>query len=113
MPPTWALQNKFCFLHSLYILYKMLTNIPTLVGMFWNLVTIHLVTFTWYGDKWKLNNKNADNNNIRNSADIKGMETNAKHGRSEENCMKTFMKSVSVSLAGESGLLEDNLDIIF
>ena len=41
------------------------------------------------------------------------METNAKHGRSEENCMKTFMKSVSVSLAGESGLLEDNLDIIF
>ena len=91
----------------------MLTNIPTLVGMFWNLVTIHLVTFTWYGDKWKLNNKNADNNNIRNSVDIKGMETNAKHGRSEENCMKTFMKSVSVSLAGESGLLEDNLDIIF
>ena len=35
------------------------------------------------------------------------------HGRAEENSVKTFMKSVSVTLAGESGLLEDNLDIIF
>ena len=54
-----------------------------------NLVTIHLVTFTWYGDKWKLNNENADNN-IRNSVDIKDMETNAKPWQSWRKFCENF-----------------------
>ena len=85
-PPPEPCKINFVF-YTAYIFYTRCSPIFPL-----NLVTVHLVTFTWYGDKWKLNNKNADNNNIRNSVDIKGMETNAKPWQSWRKFCENFHK---------------------